>query len=224
MKKKTKNNRVSLRPIFWLGVLTLGLLIGISIQFTRAWVEPSATAPDGNVAAPINTGANEQVKTGTASQKADICVDAHGTGDKKCLSDLVSFPACTLAGGIPSTVGSATICKFAGASCPSGWSQYLNYTETTANTCTGAGNCATSVTTGHHAFANIDPATEAGTYQDCTSSWNSCCYTTYSCPPGVWHPIGSWCGASPECHGCGGTSSTLKTCMPNINFVGCTSN
>lgn len=223
-KKATKEKRLYHKLTFWLGVLVLGTIVGVSIQFTRAWVEPSLNAPDGNIAAPINTGASEQTKVGTTAKKADICVDPYGKGEKKCLSDLVSFPACTLAGGVPTTVGAVTLCKFPGASCPSGWMQYLKYTETSAKTCTGGGSCGTSVTSGSHTFANIDPATEAKTYYDGSTS-------TYQCNPYCVDNCNCWCnGYHPDCRCCcgwgyntcsTGCSSTAKSCGSTITAVGC---
>jgi hypothetical protein len=48
--------------IWWSGVVTVGLILGISLQFVRAWTEPTEAPPGGNVGAPINTGANIQTK------------------------------------------------------------------------------------------------------------------------------------------------------------------
>lgn len=50
---------------YWLGVVIIGLTVGLGIQFTQAWVNPSQTAPNGNVAGPLTTGAGAQWKTGT---------------------------------------------------------------------------------------------------------------------------------------------------------------
>jgi|GEM_PF-2345958 len=233
-KQKPKARKIYHRLTFWLGVLVLGTLVGVSIQFTRAWVEPSSSAPEGNIAAPVNTGASRQVKKGTSSQKADICVDPSGTGDEKCLGDLVTFPACTMAGGMPITLGTTTICKFPGGSCPQNtivngatvsWVQYLKYSETTANTCTGSGGCGTSVTTGSHLFNNIDPATEAKTYYNgsqtsyscCPGGYNCCTYMTYG-QNGWWVCAGYECCAWTTCTSC---SQTAQTCMPNTTAVGC---
>jgi hypothetical protein len=209
--------------IFWLGIIVIGVVLGFALQFVRAWTEPSQAPPGGNLGAPINTGASIQTKTGTATQKADICVDPNGNGDQKCLGDLVSFPACTLAGGVPTTVGVTTICKFSGGSCPSGWNQYSKYSETTAKTCTGAGNCGTSVTSGSHLFADINIATETVTYYDGVSSTYDCGYDEWidgSCPCGG--------GCYWPCHGtyhvyvaCQTCSQTPRPCMPNITGIGC---
>ena len=48
---------------FWLGVLVLGLLTGLGIQFATAWTAPTAAPPGGNVAAPITTQ-GDQTKNG----------------------------------------------------------------------------------------------------------------------------------------------------------------
>lgn len=50
--------------VWWLGVVMVGLLLGLSLQFVRAWTEPTPPAPDGNVGAPVNTGIQTQSKTG----------------------------------------------------------------------------------------------------------------------------------------------------------------
>jgi hypothetical protein len=241
-KKKQKAKRIYRRLAFWLGVLVLGTIVGVSVQFTRAWVEPSSTAPDSNIAAPINTGASIQTKVGTMSQKADICVDPNGTGDKKCLGDLITFPNCTLSGGIPITVGALTICKFAGSSCPKNvktseattinWTQYLNYSEATANTCTGTGSCATSVTSGSHSFGNVDLATEAleaKSYYSGEKPWiivscpnNTCipCWIAWERPPHM-GCSGYYCSAADEVWGWGSCSTTPSTCKSTKVAVGC---
>jgi hypothetical protein len=48
----------------WLKVAVIGITLGFAIQFVRAWTEPIAAPPGGNVGAPINTGATEQTKQG----------------------------------------------------------------------------------------------------------------------------------------------------------------
>ncbi|MFA6193821.1 MAG: hypothetical protein WC726_03110 [Parcubacteria group bacterium] len=231
-KKKAKERKIYRRLTFWLGVLVLGTLVGVSIQFGRAWVEPSLNAPDGNIAAPINTGATDQTKQG------DICTMK--TGEIKCLSDSVIIPPapsisdCALAGGVPMTVDTTAICKFTGSSCPQNtivngtavsWTQYLNYSETTANTCTGTGNCATSVTSGFHSFDNITPAAEAleaKTYYSGDKPWivvscpNNTC-TGYS----YWGCNGYYCSTADQVWGWGTCSTTPSTCVPTKVAVGC---
>lgn len=52
------------KAVWWTGVVSLGLAVGLSIQIARAWVSPTQAPPDGNVGAPINTGAIGQFKNG----------------------------------------------------------------------------------------------------------------------------------------------------------------
>lgn len=68
---------------YWLSVIVIGIALGLGLQFVRAWTEPTAAPPGGNLGAPINTGANVQEK-GDATHDGDICVWNGGT--KKCLS------------------------------------------------------------------------------------------------------------------------------------------
>ncbi|KKT94295.1 MAG: hypothetical protein UW95_C0017G0009 [Parcubacteria group bacterium GW2011_GWC1_45_14] len=57
---KTKLKKLS----YWAGVSAVGIVLGISLQFTRAWVEPTVAPPGGNIGAPINTGSLPQSKAG----------------------------------------------------------------------------------------------------------------------------------------------------------------
>ncbi|MFA5925969.1 MAG: hypothetical protein WC831_03455 [Parcubacteria group bacterium] len=59
MNQKTKKNLTH-----WLSVIVIGIALGFAIQFVKAWTEPSATPPNGNLGAPINTGAQNQTKSG----------------------------------------------------------------------------------------------------------------------------------------------------------------
>jgi hypothetical protein len=62
---KTKLIQIFKKSSYWLSVVTLGIILGLSIQFAKAWTEPTDTPPDGNVEAPINVGDNIQYKAGT---------------------------------------------------------------------------------------------------------------------------------------------------------------
>jgi hypothetical protein len=62
MKKNLK--ALSQKLTYWLGVVAIGLLVGLSLQFVRAWTEPPVAAPGGNVGAPINASATAQTKWG----------------------------------------------------------------------------------------------------------------------------------------------------------------
>ncbi len=68
---------------------------------------------------------------------------------------------CTDLGGTVVTSGSAVFCRFNQTSCPSGWLQYENWSQTSASSCR---SCAGSCTTGAHAFNNIPR--ESCTYQN----------------------------------------------------------
>jgi len=66
------NNKESFpqKATYWLGVVTIGLLVGLSLQFVRAWTEPTLAPPNGNVGAPINTSWNPQSKAGNLAVNA----------------------------------------------------------------------------------------------------------------------------------------------------------
>ena len=49
---------------YWTSVITIGIVLGLSLQFVKAWTEPTMTAPSGNVGAPINTSITSQIKDG----------------------------------------------------------------------------------------------------------------------------------------------------------------
>lgn len=50
---------------YWLGVMIIGLVVGLGVQFAQAWVNPPQSPPNGNVAGPVTTGAGAQYKSGT---------------------------------------------------------------------------------------------------------------------------------------------------------------
>lgn len=49
---------------YWFKVVTVGVVLGFSVQFVRAWTEPSDTPPNANVGAPLNTSSTGQTKAG----------------------------------------------------------------------------------------------------------------------------------------------------------------
>lgn len=55
---------------YWLGVTAIGLVLGFSLQFARAWTEPAVAPPGGNVGAPINTSLIAQIKQGNLEVNA----------------------------------------------------------------------------------------------------------------------------------------------------------
>lgn len=92
---------------------------------------------------------------------------------------------CTSAGGTTINDGTNIFCKFASSSCPSGWTQYANYSTTTANTCVGqntSSKCsgATSCTTGSHGFNNT--IAETCSYNSTQYSfWTGCGTSALTC-------------------------------------------
>ena len=52
------------KSVYWLKVISLGLILGLGIQFAEAWTPPGAAPPGGNVSGPITTSATAQYKTG----------------------------------------------------------------------------------------------------------------------------------------------------------------
>ena len=62
---KTKLKKLfSSRIAYWTGIIIFGVILGISLQFVKAWTEPTAAPPGGNVGAPINTSNVAQGKLG----------------------------------------------------------------------------------------------------------------------------------------------------------------
>lgn len=52
------------KTAYWTGILTLGIVVGITVKAVSAWVEPNQMPPGGNIAAPLNTGEAGQSKQG----------------------------------------------------------------------------------------------------------------------------------------------------------------
>lgn len=69
MKQKTRN-----QVAYWLKVAVFGIILGLGLQFVRAWTEPPAgtTPPNGNVGAPINTSGNPQTKAGAMNSSTSF--------------------------------------------------------------------------------------------------------------------------------------------------------
>lgn len=52
---------------YWSSVIMIGIVVGLALQFAKAWTEPSSAPPTANVGAPINTGSAGQNKIGPLS-------------------------------------------------------------------------------------------------------------------------------------------------------------
>jgi hypothetical protein len=80
---KFMKQKLSKKAIYWLGVIAVGIALGLALQFVRAWTEPTAAPPGGNLGAPLNTGPQKQVKQGdicTTVTGSEICLSAAGSG------------------------------------------------------------------------------------------------------------------------------------------------
>lgn len=81
---------------YWTGVISVGITIGLVLQFASAWTEPGENPPGGNVWAPINTSASNQVKLGaiiagafatdTSVTSPEYCIQGFGPG-KGCITE-----------------------------------------------------------------------------------------------------------------------------------------
>ena len=84
MREKLKN--ISKKSAYLLSVAVVGLVVGVSMQFVRAWTGPNATAPDGTVNSPVLTKPTlDQAIDGNliinkTLHVKDIIVDQPGTG------------------------------------------------------------------------------------------------------------------------------------------------
>lgn len=58
---KTNNTK---KIAYFASVTVVGLLVGVSLQFVRAWIPPTPPAPGNNVEAPLSTGTQPQIKYG----------------------------------------------------------------------------------------------------------------------------------------------------------------
>ncbi len=74
------------KTIYWLKVISLGLILGLGIQFAQAWKSPDATPPpEGNISGPITMGSDGQQKAGNLAvnvgwdTNGDSVIDSWGT-------------------------------------------------------------------------------------------------------------------------------------------------
>ena len=59
---RTKQS-LATKVTYWLKVVSLGMVLGLGLQFAQAWVAPAGAPPAGNVAGPLTTGSS-QTKVG----------------------------------------------------------------------------------------------------------------------------------------------------------------
>jgi len=48
---------------YWLKVVSLGMILGLGLQFAQAWTAPTIAPPGGNVSGPLTTGSTYQTRT-----------------------------------------------------------------------------------------------------------------------------------------------------------------
>ena len=91
---------------YWLKVVTLGVVLGFGIQFAQAWTNPSAPAPTGNVAGPVNTGIVDQVKNAGLGLVGNLVVGSAGAGKSICLNGncITSWPGGASGGPVTGSV------------------------------------------------------------------------------------------------------------------------
>jgi len=87
------NQKTKKQLTYWLSVAIIGIALGFGLQFVRAWTEPTTAPPNGNVGAPINTGATAQTKAGGFT--AETLTAATVKGTKFCLgaSCITAWPS-----------------------------------------------------------------------------------------------------------------------------------
>lgn len=83
------------KSVYWLKVISLGLILGVGIQFTQAWTNPISTPPGGNVSGPITTGVGSQTKAG-----GDISL---GEGGNLYAGGVVAAPQLCIGGACRNT-------------------------------------------------------------------------------------------------------------------------
>ncbi len=95
---------------FGLGVVAIGLVFGLSIQFADAWTNPTSTPPAGNVAGPINTSNIAQTKAGAFTSNISLTsVDGgSGNGDLQMIASPGGLPAPNQATSYPTLKTSGT--------------------------------------------------------------------------------------------------------------------
>ena len=99
--------------------LVIGLSLAATVSYLNAWTEPTQTAPEGNVSAPINVGGDPsglpQVKTGNIEANSLSAVGM--IANQFCIGSdcITAWPS----GG--SSVPAGTVAAFNLTTCPAGW-------------------------------------------------------------------------------------------------------
>ncbi|NTW26828.1 MAG: hypothetical protein HGA36_00670 [Candidatus Moranbacteria bacterium] len=170
--------------IYWVGVSAIGIVIGFSLQFTKAWSEPTTSAPNGNVGAPINTSIIDQVKSGGMVVSNGIVTSVLGATKITAGTGGVAFPD-----GTVQTTASAPSLGVCNKSYVNGsedkysswigvrfWAPTFTWTGTRLDTCNGdVGNAYTCSLTETRTCNDVQGFTY---YKDYWRSYN---YRTVTC-------------------------------------------
>ncbi|MEI8103651.1 MAG: hypothetical protein WCG84_01965 [Candidatus Moraniibacteriota bacterium] len=78
MKNKKSQRSFQKELTHWLSIIIVGMTVGVGVQFTQAWTNPSATPPAGNVAGPITTGSGAQFKAGALTLNNGLTISQAG--------------------------------------------------------------------------------------------------------------------------------------------------
>ncbi len=62
--KNMQKHSLAHKSVYWMKVISLGLILGFGIQFAKAWTPPTVAPPGGNVSGPLTNGIIPQYKTG----------------------------------------------------------------------------------------------------------------------------------------------------------------
>ncbi len=60
------------KATYWLKVVSLGLVLGLGLQFAQAWTAPTVAPPGGNVSGPVTLGVGAQYKAGKLGVNSNI--------------------------------------------------------------------------------------------------------------------------------------------------------
>ncbi len=94
------------KSVYWMKVISLGLILGISIQFAQAWTSPTLPPPGGNVSGPLTNGITPQYKTGMLGVNSTViptnALEVGGGGNAYIGGSLFT------AGSISATSGTVT--------------------------------------------------------------------------------------------------------------------
>ena len=133
---------------YWLKVVALGVVLGFGIQFAQAWTNPTAPAPTGNVAGPVNMSALTQVKNGSLGLVGNLVanmiqVNGVATESSACSSN-----------GLMARSASGEL-----LSCRSGAWYKVSQAARLADTIRGGASCAVSGLRDYGGLANFGRAT-----------------------------------------------------------------